>query len=80
MVGFQRLFIICVSSFNLLCIEPGYYEAEFFGIRLETDLEVVRAKTEYSMQPILKFDALTLVPFERKLIDECVLTVEQVFN
>jgi Xaa-Pro aminopeptidase len=58
--------------------EPGYYEAESFGIRLETDLEVIRAKTEYSTKPILKFNALTLVPFERKLIDECALTVEQV--
>ena len=25
--------------------EPGYYENGFFGIRLETDIEVVEAKT-----------------------------------
>ncbi len=29
-----------------LLIEPGYYEPKNFGIRLETDIEVVRANTE----------------------------------
>lgn len=56
--------------------EPGYYEEGNFGIRLETDIVVVEAKTEYSYKTrkTLKFDSLTLVPFDRKLIDICALT------
>jgi len=63
----------------LLITEPGYYEEGFFGIRLENDIEVVRAKAEYSSE-ILKFNSLSLVPFERKLIDECILTEAHVIE
>jgi Xaa-Pro aminopeptidase len=60
--------------------EPGYYEADKFGIRLETDIEVVEAKTKfnYNNRKYLTFDTLTLVPFEENLIDKCILTEAQV--
>jgi len=49
--------------------EPGYYQENDFGIRLETVLRVVRKsfKGEGSKR-FLGFEAVTLVPFERNLI------------
>ena len=38
--------------------EPGYYEEGEFGIRLETDLEVVEAKTEVFELVFIKFNIL----------------------
>lgn len=69
-----------MKTLNFFLTEPGYYEEGVFGIRLETDIEVVEAKTEFTFQnkKTLKFESLTLVPFERKLINECLLTKAQV--
>lgn len=60
--------------------EPGYYLENEFGIRLETDIEsvVVQTKFSYANRVHLKFSAMTLVPFEKNLIDQCALTNEQV--
>lgn len=60
--------------------EPGYYETGKFGIRLETDIEVVAADTPYHYlnRTYLTFAALTWVPFETNLIDPCILTNAQV--
>lgn len=57
--------------------EPGYYEQGSFGMRLETDIEVVQADTAFNAKKFLKFDLLSLVPFEKNLIDVCQLTREQ---
>ena len=43
--------------------EPGFYGKKF-GIRIE-NLELVKEVGNF-----LKFESLTLVPFERKLIDK----------
>eukprot|EP00094_Tigriopus_californicus_P008031 TCALIF_07731-PA protein Name:"Similar to AMPP Probable Xaa-Pro aminopeptidase P (Tuber melanosporum (strain Mel28))" AED:0.31 eAED:0.31 QI:0/0.83/0.71/1/1/1/7/0/582 len=53
--------------------EPGYYEAQQFGIRLETVLRVVeRPILKYNELddhgPMLGFEPVCLVPFEPKLI------------
>ncbi len=37
------------SRINLIFIEPGYYEENKYGIRLETDIEVVKAFTKVSI-------------------------------
>ncbi|XP_069163625.1 uncharacterized protein [Procambarus clarkii] len=50
--------------------EPGYYQDEEWGIRLETILTVVTKTTKYKFDKrSLGFEPVTLVPFEAKLIN-----------
>ncbi|MPC27247.1 Xaa-Pro aminopeptidase 1 [Portunus trituberculatus] len=50
--------------------EPGYYQDNEWGIRLETILTVVPLDTKYTFDKrMLGFEAVTLVPFETKLIN-----------
>jgi Xaa-Pro aminopeptidase len=57
--------------------EPGYYRTGWGGIRLE-NLYVVRQASQHPKHPDGKewlcFDTLTLIPFERKLVCEELLT------
>ena len=48
--------------------EPGYYKKNHFGIRIENLVYVKRTKNK------LKFEDLTLVPIDKKLIKEKLLT------
>merc|ERR1712178_583025 len=57
-------------------IEPGYYEAEQFGIRHE-NVAVVQNSTKFP-DTHLMFDPLTLVPYQRKLINSSLLTSEEI--
>ena len=50
----------------ILSNEPGYYKKSKFGIRLENLLLVKKS----SYKNFLEFDNLTLVPFEKKLINK----------
>ncbi len=54
-------------------IEPGYYEADEFGIRLENLYEVCQC-TQQGCQHMLCFEPLTLVPFDARLIIREMLT------
>ena len=55
--------------------EPGYYKAGDFGIRIENDMETVLAgKSAYDTTQFLRFDTITLVPYERSLIDPSLLS------
>lgn len=57
--------------------EPGYYRDNAYGIRCE-NLVVVREASTSGETPVFEFEALTLVPFDRRLIDRALLTpVEQ---
>ena len=51
--------------------EPGYYKKNHFGIRIENLVYVKRTKNK------LKFEDLTLVPIDKKLIQEKLLTVAE---
>jgi Xaa-Pro aminopeptidase len=58
--------------------EPGYYRDGAFGIRCE-NLVVVRECGEPTFeQPMLGFEALTLAPFDRRLVVPGLLTEEEV--
>ena len=48
--------------------EPGYYKKDYFGIRIENLIYVKKTKDK------LKFENLTLVPIDKKLIEENLLT------
>jgi Xaa-Pro aminopeptidase len=53
----------------ILSNEPGYYKTDAFGIRIE-NLELVVEKTiEGAEKAMNGFEALTLAPFDRRLID-----------
>jgi Xaa-Pro aminopeptidase len=60
----------------VVSVEPGYYKENAFGIRIE-NLVAVR---EAEPQPVsgelrvLEFETLTLVPYDRRLIDIALLT------
>lgn len=61
-----------------LCLpEPGYYKDDEFGIRLEDVALVVEAKTKYP-GTYLTFEVVSLVPYDRNLIDVSLLSLEQV--
>ena len=51
--------------------EPGYYEEGAFGIRIENLVAAREANTPFKFGdvPYLAFERLTLVPFQRKLMD-----------
>ncbi|XP_066105421.1 xaa-Pro aminopeptidase 2 isoform X1 [Saccopteryx bilineata] len=57
-------------------IEPGYYKDDEFGIRLEDVALVVEAKTKYP-GTYLTFEVVSLVPYDRNLIDVNLLSPEQ---
>ncbi|KAL7885923.1 hypothetical protein AOLI_G00062180 [Acnodon oligacanthus] len=57
-------------------IEPGYYKENDFGIRIE-DVALSRSiKTEHGNN-FLTFETVSLVPYDRKLINTTILSLEQ---
>lgn len=59
--------------------EPGYYEDNVYGIRLETLIQTVEADVpnHFGGKKFLGFKPATLVPFEPKLIDYSSLSTAQ---
>ncbi|KAM3867009.1 xaa-Pro aminopeptidase 2 [Diretmus argenteus] len=57
-------------------IEPGYYRENDFGIRIEDVAVVVPVHTKYGVN-YLTFETVSLVPYDRKLIDTSLLSIEQ---
>ncbi|MEP4147365.1 MAG: aminopeptidase P family protein [Halioglobus sp.] len=53
--------------------EPGYYRDDCYGIRCE-NLVVVREADTAGETAVYEFEALTLVPFDRRLLDHSLLT------
>jgi Xaa-Pro aminopeptidase len=49
--------------------EPGYYRGGAFGIRCENLVVVRESARGGEEQSMLEFDAITLVPFDRRLVD-----------
>ncbi|XP_068182051.1 xaa-Pro aminopeptidase 2 [Antennarius striatus] len=74
-VGFQSNNIPFRSGM-FTSIEPGYYKENDFGIRIEDVVVIVPAQTKYGNN-YLTFDTVSLVPYDRKLIDVSLLSSEQ---
>ena len=53
----------------ILSNEPGYYKTDAFGIRIENLELVVEKVIEAAEKPMNGFEALTLAPFDRRLIN-----------
>ena len=60
--------------------EPGYYEDNAFGIRIENLLMIEEASTEFNFggKTFMKFSPLTLVPIETKLMDTSIMTAKDI--
>uniref|UniRef100_A0A8B9M610 Xaa-Pro aminopeptidase n=1 Tax=Accipiter nisus TaxID=211598 RepID=A0A8B9M610_9AVES len=73
-VGFQSNNVPLMAGM-FTSIEPGYYRDGEFGIRIEDVALVVEAQTKV---PFLTFEVVSLVPYDRNLIDLSLLSLEQV--
>ena len=65
----------------ILSDEPGYYEDGNFGIRIETLVKVVEAKTKFTMpskSSFLTFEPVTVVPIQSKMIMADLMTKQEV--
>uniref|UniRef100_A0A2L2Y8C0 Xaa-Pro aminopeptidase 1 n=1 Tax=Parasteatoda tepidariorum TaxID=114398 RepID=A0A2L2Y8C0_PARTP len=69
-----------IQSGMILSIEPGYYEDNKFGIRLENLAVAKKAETDHNFgdKEYLTFEPLTVFPFQAKLIDTSLLTSDEV--
>ena len=62
----------------ILSDEPGFYAPGHYGIRLENLLLVQPADLPEATKPFLRFETLTLAPFDRRLIERDLLTAEEI--
>ncbi|KGL99164.1 Xaa-Pro aminopeptidase 2, partial [Charadrius vociferus] len=76
-VGFQSNNVPLMAGM-FTSIEPGYYRDGEFGIRIEDVALVVEAQTKSGEKPFLTFEVVSLVPYDRNLIDLSLLSPEQV--
>ena len=66
-----------IEAGMILSDEPGFYSPGSYGIRLE-NLLLVQPASMPGTRGFLKFEPLTLAPFDRRLIDRAALDAEQV--
>lgn len=62
-----------IEAGMILSNEPGYYLPEHHGIRLENLLLVQPAELSAATKPFLRFETLTLAPFDQRLIEAALL-------
>ena len=67
---------VALAEGMILSDEPGYYLPGAYGIRLENLLLVQKADFPAAKKPFLRFETLTLVPFDRALIEPGLLPRE----
>ncbi len=67
-----------IAAGIILSNEPGYYAPGHFGVRLENLLLVQPAEFPDAIKPFLRFETLTLAPFDRRLIDPALMTPAEV--
>lgn len=78
---------ISIDSYTIkvcyvIILEPGYYEENKFGIRIENIVRIVRAEPKYIMTDtkFLTFEDVTLVPIQSKMLVPSLLTRKEVAN
>uniref|UniRef100_UPI0025ED4FC5 aminopeptidase family protein P n=1 Tax=uncultured Caulobacter sp. TaxID=158749 RepID=UPI0025ED4FC5 len=71
--------VIALQPGMIVSNEPGYYKDGEYGIRIE-NLEIVMPAEDIAGgdRPMHRFEALTLAPIDRRLIDKSLLTAEEV--
>ncbi len=66
-----------IEAGMILSNEPGCYLSGAYGIRLENLLLVQDARLGSANKPFLRFETLTLAPFDRRLIDPAMLSAAE---
>ena len=66
--------IVPIEAGMILSNEPGFYAPGAYGIRLENLLLVQPAEFADAARPFLRFEVLTLAPFDGRLIDPALLS------
>jgi len=66
-----------IEAGMILSDEPGFYLPGGYGIRLENLLMVQEAAFPDSKKPFLRFETLTLAPFDRALIEPALLSTAE---
>lgn len=61
----------------ILSDEPGYYLPGQYGVRLENLLLVQKAELPAAQRPFLRFETLTLAPFDRRLLDPAMMSAAE---
>lgn len=64
---------IPIAAGMILSNEPGFYLPDAYGVRLENLLLVQPATLDGASKPFLRFETLTLAPFDTRLIDPSLL-------
>lgn len=68
---------VAIAPGMILSNEPGFYLAGEYGIRLENLLLVQPADLPGASKPYLRFETLTLAPFDTMLINPALLTADE---
>ncbi len=68
---------VALAPGMILSDEPGFYLPGAYGIRLENLLLVQPAVLPATDRPFLRFETLTIAPFDRRLILPALLTPEE---
>ncbi len=63
-----------IAAGMVLSNEPGFYLPDHYGIRLENLLLVQPADLPRAAKPFLRFETLTLAPFDRRLLNPALMT------
>lgn len=58
---------------NIMTVEPGYYLADHYGIRIENQVEVVESRLGFC-----RFRSLTLVPIDLRQVDGSLLSAQEI--
>lgn len=59
---------------QIISNEPGYYEDDEYGIRIENVMIIKKSGYKYAGKNFLEFETITKVPFCHNLIDKSLLT------
>jgi len=65
---------VALQAGMIISNEPGYYRDGLFGMRCENLLVVREAQRMGGETPMLEFEALTLVPFDTRLLDTSLMS------
>jgi Xaa-Pro aminopeptidase len=63
-----------IDAGMILSTEPGFYLPGGYGVRLENLLLVQPAELPGASKPFLRFETLTLAPFDRRLLNPALMT------
>jgi len=69
---------VAIAPGMVLSNEPGFYLPGQYGVRLENLLLVQPAELAGAAKPFLRFETLTLAPFDRALLDRGLLDAAEI--